>query len=130
MARALGWLILAPWILCAQSPPPKPAEPDLPEEDVTLTRPKDYALNPIQAESEYQRGVYYFKKRSYKGAAQRFEEATKWDPGMAKAWLKLGEARDKLNDSKAAREAYAKYLEAAPDAKNAAAIRKKLGGKH
>jgi predicted TPR repeat methyltransferase len=45
---------------------------------------------------------------------------------MADAWLRLGEAQDKLKDRKAAKEAYVKYLELAPDAKNAAEIRKKI----
>ena len=42
------------------------------------------------------------------------------------AWLRLGEAREKLNDRTAARSAYEKFLEVAADNKEAPAIRKKL----
>jgi len=40
--------------------------------------------------------------------------------------LKLGECQEKLNDHAAALDAYEKYLELAPDAKNAVAIKKKI----
>ena len=56
----------------------------------------------------------------------RFREATKWNDGNSDAWLRLGEAEEKNKDSKAARDAYEKYLKLAPDAKNASEVRKKL----
>ena len=42
------------------------------------------------------------------------------------AYLRLGEAREKQHDRKGAAEAYAKYLEIAPDAKDAAEVKKRL----
>lgn len=96
-----------------------------PEEDESLTV-KEYSFNPLQAAKEVQVGNYYFKKGSYRAAAHRFREATKWNNGLAEAWLRLGEAEEKQHDGKAAKEAYAKYLELEPEAKNAAEIRKKL----
>ncbi len=112
-------------VLAAQKKPaPKPQEPA--EEDESLI-PKEYSFNPLQAEKEIKVGSYYMKKGSYRAAARRFREATRWNPGGAEAWLKLGEAQEKLKDKDAAREAFTKYLELKPDAKNAAAIRKKLG---
>src|SRR5262249_18305371 len=62
----------------------------------------------------------------YRAAAMRFEEATKWDGTSAEAYLRLGEAKEKQHDKKAAAAAYAKYLEIAPDAKEAADVRKRL----
>ncbi len=119
MKRLLPGLMLA-LALMAQNP--KPQEP--PEEDEG-SKTKEYGFNPLQASKEVKIGQYYFKKGKHAAAARRFEEATKWDPTSAEAWLLLGETREKLKDAAGAREAYAKYLEAAPDAKNAAAIRKK-----
>ena len=87
---------------------------------------KEYAFNPLQAEKEIKVGHFYEKKKAWKAAALRFEEATKWNPGSSEAWLLLGEAREKMHDNKAAREAYTKYLEIAADAKNAPEIKKKL----
>src|SRR6185369_8581606 len=102
----------------------EPQSADLPEEDETLTTQKEYGFNPLQATKEVQIGNFYFKKGSFRAAAQRFREATRWNPGDAEAWLRLGEASQKAKDPKAAKEAYAKYLELSPDAKNAAQIRK------
>ena len=109
------------------APPGESKEQEPPEEDPTL-QPKEYSFNPLQAEKEIKIGGYYFKKGNYRAAAQRFDEATKWNPGHAEAYLRLGEALEKRKDQKGARQAYAKYLELAPDAKNAAAIKKKVSG--
>ena len=96
-----------------------------PEEDKSIAV-KDYAFNPLQAQKEIRTGNYYFKKGSYRAAAGRFEEATKWNSGEPEAWLRLGEAQEKLKDHKAARTAYTKYLALAGESKIADEIRKKL----
>ena len=72
-----------------------------PEEDTSITVPV-YGFNPLQAQKEIRTGNYYFKKGSYRAAAGRFEEATKWNSGEPEAWLRLGEAQEKLKDHKAA----------------------------
>ena len=119
-------------VACAQQAPQKgPARPapqqeqEPPEEDESLV-PKVYSFNPLQAAKELKIGHYYYKKGNYRAAAQRFQEATKWDGTLAEAFLRLGEAREKQRDRKAAAEAYAKYLEIAPDAKDAADVKKRL----
>lgn len=96
-----------------------------PEEDKSLAT-QVYGFNPVQAQKEIRTGNYYFKKGSYRAAAGRFVEATKWNSGEPEAWLRLGEAQEKLRDKKAALEAYEKYLELATEAKNADDIRKKV----
>ncbi len=110
--------------------PPEPALaqtqiPEPPEEDESLA-PKVYALNPVQAKKEITAGDYYFKKPNYSAAAKRYLEATRWDPGSPEAFLKLGEARERLHDYPAAREAFSKYLELGDDAKEKDAIRKRM----
>ena len=121
----LSCLALAPAAIAQTKPQQQEQEP--PEEDENLTVP-EYTFNPLQAEKELKIGNFYMKKGKYRAAAIRFEEATKWDPNSAAAFLKLGEAREKQKDMKAARVAYAKYVELAPDAKNVEEIRRKLGG--
>ncbi len=111
--------------LWGQRPAPPPKEEVPPEEDENL-KPKEYSFNPLQAAKELQVGRFYMKKGRYRAAAQRFAEATRWDGTNPEGFLLLGEAHEKQKDMAAAREAYAKYLEMAPDAKNAAEIRKKL----
>lgn len=112
--------------LAAQQAQTEP--PDPPEEDSTLVEAKEsqYTFNPLQAEKELRTGNFYAKKGNFKAASMRYREATKWNPGSAEAWLKLGESLERRKETKSAREAYSKYLELAPDAKNAAEIRKKL----
>lgn len=121
-------------VLCAQQQappkqPPAPAEQAPPEEDEAITPPKEYSFNPLQAEKELRIGNYYFKKGSYKAAANRFRESVKWNSGFAEAYLRLGDAEVKLRDSKTAREAYAKFVELAPDDKRAQALKKKIADK-
>src|SRR5271170_6164831 len=106
--------------LCAQQPK-KPAETQEqapPEEDESL-KPKEYSFNPLEAEHDVQIGNYYFKRGNYKGALNRFREATRWNPTNAEAFLRLGDTEEKLKDKPAAQQAYAKYLELAPDGKEA-----------
>jgi tetratricopeptide (TPR) repeat protein len=133
VVRLLAAICFMSCLLTAQQPPApkKPATPpaakeeEPPEEDESL-KPKEYTLNPLEAERNLNAGNFYFKKSNYSAAARRFEEASKWDPGSAEAFLKLGEADEKLRNRDGAREAYTKYLELAPAAKNAAEIKKKL----
>jgi tetratricopeptide (TPR) repeat protein len=106
--------------------PAKPAEQEPPEEDEAL-KPEEFSLNPLEAQRNITAGDFYFKtKKNFHAAARRYLRATKWDPGSSEAFLKLGESDEKLNDRAAAREAYEKYLELAPAAKNADTIRKKI----
>jgi tetratricopeptide (TPR) repeat protein len=110
-----------------KAPPPPPAgkEQEPPEEDESL-KPKEYALNPLQATKEINVGNQYLKKGNLRAASNRYLEATRWDPGSPEAFLKLGETREKLRDFPAARDAFAKYFELAPDAKDADAIKKRM----
>src|ERR1700682_3728948 len=118
------WILLLAFAVVAgaqkkdNKPAPPVQEQAPPEEDEALV-PKEYSFNPLQASKEMTAGNYYFQKGNYRAAAHRFEEATKWDGTNAQAYLRLGEAKEKQHDRKAASEAYAKYLEIAPDAKDA-----------
>src|SRR5258708_14729438 len=102
-----GLLVIPGTPATAQEPQkqqqPKEAEP--PEEDESA-KPKEYAFNPLQAEKEISVGNYYMKKGSFHAAVSRYTEATRWNPTLADAYLKLGEAEEKNKDRKAAKEAY------------------------
>ena len=112
----------------AEQAKPKPLEQEPPEEDENLA-PKEYTFNPLEAQRDLRIGNYYFKKGNYKAAVSRYREATRWNPNYAVAYLRLGEGEEKLRDKQAASEAYAKYLELAPDSKEAESVKKKLTGK-
>jgi len=111
-----------------EQPPAKEQAP--PEEDETLQPKKEYAFNPLQAEKEVKTGQFYLKKGSYLAAANRFQEATKWNPGYAEAYFWWGEAEEKLKESKTAREAWSKFLELAPEDKRAEEVKKRLAAHH
>jgi tetratricopeptide (TPR) repeat protein len=125
------WFASLPFasVLLAQESQKKPQEQEPPEEDESLKPKAEYTFNPLQAENELKIGNFYFKRGSYKAASKRFEEATRWNPTYAEAFLRLGESLEKLRDPKGSKAAYEKYLELAPEAKNADSIRKKINGK-
>jgi tetratricopeptide (TPR) repeat protein len=106
----------------------EPNTPEPPEEDEALIQ-KEYSFNPIQAQKEVQIGNYYFKKGSYRAAAGRFKEATKWNENYAEAYFRLGETCQKLKDKAGARAAFEKFLKLEPDSKRAVQVRKSLTGK-
>ncbi|MDQ6664195.1 MAG: tetratricopeptide repeat protein [Acidobacteriota bacterium] len=107
--------------------PKAPAEEQNPPEEDEAAAAKEYSFNPLQASKEIRTGDFYFKKGKYRAAAGRYQEAAKWNGTLAEAYLKLGKAEEKQNEKKAAHEAYAKYLELAPEAKDAREIKKKIG---
>jgi tetratricopeptide (TPR) repeat protein len=131
----LIWVSLA-LVSAAQAQQPQPPKPpaeeneispdQLPPEEDKAKIPQQYSFNPLQSKKEATVGEFYFKKNDFKAAANRFREATKWNDGNAEAWLRLGDAEEKMKDPKAAREAWEKYLQLAPEAKNSGEVRKKL----
>jgi tetratricopeptide (TPR) repeat protein len=122
----VGRVFLAGLVLSSALLAQKPAPPDEPPEEDESFKTKEYSFNPLEAARNITAGNFYFKKGNFRAAARRYDEATRWDPNSAEAFFKLGEADEKRKDLDGAREAYTKYLVLAPDAKNAAEIKKKL----
>jgi tetratricopeptide (TPR) repeat protein len=123
--RAL-FAVLALFSLAFPAQQRRPAPPPPPEPDEEEAAEPEYTFNPIQALKEMKVGDFYFKKGSYRAAAGRYERAVKWQPDLAEAYYKLGESREKLDQPEAAIDAYQKYLEAAPDARRADAVKKRI----
>ncbi|HMD47871.1 MAG TPA: tetratricopeptide repeat protein, partial [Bryobacteraceae bacterium] len=104
-------------VVCAQEDKPKPkADPKTivqeqapPEEDESV-KPREYPFNPLEAQNDVKVGNFYFKQGKYKAAINRFREATRYNPGFAEAFLRLGDAEEKMGDKQAASDAYEKYL--------------------
>jgi Flp pilus assembly protein TadD len=105
----------------------KPAEDvELPPEEDASAIPQQYSFNPVRSKRDVEVGIFYFKKGDWKAAAARFREATLWNEGNAEAWLRWGEAEEKRGSAKAAKSAYQKYIELAPDGKTSAEVKKRL----
>ena len=94
-----------------------PDEGNIPEEDEgEQTHETEYHFNPIRAKKEYDVGIFYMHKSSYRAAVKRFTEATLLEPRVGgKLYLKLGEAQVKLKHKDDARKSLAKVIELAPD---------------
>jgi tetratricopeptide (TPR) repeat protein len=109
-----------------RTPPKTSGKQAVPAEEDKSFLSEEHSFNPLQSQKSVQVGDEYFKIGKYNGAAYRYKDATLWNDGNAEAWLKLAKVEEKLKDKHAAKDAYTKYLALAPDAKDAAAIRKKV----
>ena len=97
------------------------------EDEEYARKEQTYAFNPVQARQELKVGNHYAKKGSYRAAAGRYLEATRWDAGFAEAYRRLGSAREELGQPEAALEAYRRYLEIEPNGKQARQVRERIG---
>lgn len=84
------------------------------------------SYNPHKAMKNVEVGDYYFKRKNYRAALSRYQEALEWKPGDAEATLRIGRALEKLDDSENARLAYEQYLKILPDGPYALEARKAL----
>ena len=114
-------------------PPPTPPtqektdqQPLPPEEDTSLEPGEQYSFNPVKSRRDVDIGNQYFKNGKMLAAVNRFRSATKWNDGNTEAWLRLGDAEAKRGNQPAAREAYRKCIELAPEGKTASEAKKKL----
>jgi tetratricopeptide (TPR) repeat protein len=109
-----------------RTPPKTSGKQAVPAEEDKSFLSEAHSFNPLQSQKSIEVGDGYFKLGKYRGAAYRYQDATLWNDGNAEAWLKLGKVQEKLKDTKAAKDAYTKYLELSPESKDAPAVRKKL----
>ena len=114
----------------AKAPPvqnlPEDAMP--PEEDESVA-PEKFSLDPLESERNVKVGNYYWHKGKYRAALGRYERATKYNPSSAEAFFKVGEAEEKLKNKDAAKIAFQRVIQIAPDSKLAQEAKKKLAGK-
>ncbi len=97
-----------------------------PEEDESVA-PEKFVLNPLESERNIRVGNFYWNKGKYRAAAGRYERATRYNPSSPEAFYRLGEAQEKLKNSDAARAAYQKVVQLAPDSKYAHDAKKRIG---
>lgn len=119
-------------LLLAQAPKPAdpPADPqqqvqEPPEEDNSF-KPRTYDFNPLKASQSITAGNFYFDKKNYSAAKNRYVDATLYDPGNSEAFEKLGEAQEKLHNFPAALDAYKKFFGMDPSSKEIAIIKKRM----
>lgn len=112
----------APPIDPSTPPPPPPAEASLaPAEPVA-----EPVFDPLHAERSLGVGTFYLKKGNYDAAIDRFQEAARYQPKLARPWMLLGETYEKKRDSARAIESYKKYLEVFPGAPDGVKVQKRI----
>jgi tetratricopeptide (TPR) repeat protein len=135
LARVLTLLFLSPtlslWPVAAQqSPPPrKPAlirDTDKAEgkEEADTSQPKEF--NPLLAAKNLKVGDFYFKKKNYIAAIQRYMEAIEYQPNFTEAYEALGRAYEKNGDLTKAINIYRDFIQKNPDSPKIAEFRTKL----
>jgi outer membrane protein assembly factor BamD (BamD/ComL family) len=117
-------LALAPLLAAGQDRPR--SEPSLDPDQEERSLEPEYTFNPLQAEKEMKIGDFYFRKKSYKAAAGRYEEATRWNPQLDEAFYKLGRALEEMERPEAATQAFEKYLASSPDSRRASEVKKRI----
>jgi len=86
--------------------------------------------NPMKAIKDIEVGDFYFKRKSYKAARERYTEALYYKDNDAVASFRLAVCQEKLGDKAEAKKFYEQYLKILPEgpfAKEARASLDRLG---
>jgi tetratricopeptide (TPR) repeat protein len=75
-------------------------------------------FDPLHANKAVEVGMFYMKRGNYDAAIERFQDATHFQPSLARPYSLLGEAYERKGELDRALASYRKYLEVyrtAPD---------------
>jgi tetratricopeptide (TPR) repeat protein len=95
-----------------KGPPPPYVEPASPP------APPEPTYDPLRAEKSIEIGAFYMKRGNYDAAIERFQDAARFQPKLARPYALLGEAYEKKGQIDNAVANYKKYLDVyrtAPD---------------
>lgn len=82
--------------------------------------------DPHKAAKDLEIGDYYFKRKNYKGALERYKDALVYKPNDAVANFRLAECEEKMGNSSDATQHYEAYLKILPEGPFAADAQKAL----
>jgi len=85
-----------------------------------------HAWDPHKAAKDIEVGDYYFKRKNYRGALERYKDALTYKPNDALANFRLAECEEKMNNPTDAAQHYEAYLKILPEGPLAADARKAL----
>jgi tetratricopeptide (TPR) repeat protein len=69
----------------------------------------------MKAVKDEEVGDYYFKRKNYKAALERYKEALYYKDGDAVASFRIAKCQEKLGDKAEAKKYYEQYLRILPD---------------
>ena len=99
-----------------------PSENDIETSDVQEFHPWD----PHKAIKDIEVGDFYFKKKNYRAALDRYREALEYKPNDAVANFRLGQCLEKMKQPEEARLHYEEYLKILPHGPLAEEAQKQL----
>ena len=71
--------------------------------------------NPMKALKDVEVGDFYFKRKNYRAALERYKEALYYKDNDAVASFRLAQCQEKLGDKEEARKYYEQYLKILPE---------------
>jgi tetratricopeptide (TPR) repeat protein len=91
------------------------ADLDIPENIETSGVQEFHPWNPMKALKDIEVGDYYFKRKNYKAALDRYKEALYYKDNDAVANFRLAVCQEKMGDKAEARKYYEQYLKILPE---------------
>ena len=88
---------------------------DIPESINVSGVQEFHPWNPMKALKNIEVGDFYFKRKNYKAALERYKEALYYKDGDALASFRLAVCQEKLGDKAEARKYYEQYLKILPE---------------
>lgn len=106
------------------SPPPD----DMKHEGADVTGVTEFhAYDPHKAAKNVEVGDYYYKRKNYRAAESRYQEALQWKPNDAEATFRLAQAEEKLGKKEDAVKNYQAYLKILPEGDYSAEAKSGIG---
>jgi len=105
---------------------PNSSVPSTDSEDAPSDTDEMHPWDPHKAAKDIEVGDYYFKRKNYRGALERYKDALVYKPNDAVANFRLAECEDKMGNSADATQHYEAYLQILPEGPFAADAQKAL----
>jgi tetratricopeptide (TPR) repeat protein len=129
LVKILSWLLLVLLTSPAPAAPQKrPAlirDTDKAEGKEEEEAAKEKPFNPMEADRVLKVGDYYFKRKNYDAAIQRYMEALEYQPNRFDAYEALGRAYEKQGAREKALRVYLDFLQKYPEAPRAKEFKEK-----
>jgi tetratricopeptide (TPR) repeat protein len=105
---------------------PNSSVPSTDSEDAPSDTDEMHPWDPHKAAKDIEVGDFYFKRKNYRGALERYKDALVYKPNDAVANFRLAECEDKIGNSADAALHYEAYLKILPEGPFAADAQKAL----
>ena len=115
--------------LFAQSRPQRPAlirDTDAAEGKEEADVPKEKEYNPVLAEKALKIGDYYYRKKNFDAAIERYVEALQYQPELVGAYEALGRTFEKKGETLKAQDIYRDFIQKNPGSPKVAEFKSKL----